>query len=96
MIARGDNNTRSKDIYDINLLLRGSLDNESLRKLINKVFKVRETIIPKSFAELSNLNTQILEVSWQGYKTKFNGLEFKALWTEFAQSLETIDKKYRG
>jgi len=93
VVARGSSNTRAKDFYDINLLLRGSIDDGRFKTLVDRVFKVRETRQPKSFSELSGLDTKNLENSWLGYKSKLNGLEFKDVWLEFVSNLETLDQK---
>ena len=96
IVVRGGDNTRAKDIYDINFLLQSPIDRKLFKTLVNKVFKIRQTEIPESFTNLLQIPTDSLEKSWSKYRDKLRGAEFVNIWEEFSKSLEKIDNNYRG
>ena len=64
LIDLGEINSRSKDVYDLSLLLP-KVDINDLKKAIEKSFKHRGTKIPESFLNiLKQLKTSRLESGW--------------------------------
>lgn len=64
LIAHGDANSRSKDVYDLIIFLPKA-DPELLKKAIINCFKYRETNLPSNFANtLKSLETTRLERGW--------------------------------
>ncbi|MGE3263129.1 MAG: nucleotidyl transferase AbiEii/AbiGii toxin family protein [Bacteriovoracia bacterium] len=65
LIANGDFNSRSKDVYDLSIFLDAA-DPKILAGAIQKTFKFRETQVPKSIAvDLLALRTDRLEKGWK-------------------------------
>ena len=64
IVARGDANSRSKDVYDLMLFLPRA-DEKVLSEAIEKCFEFRKTEMPESFVKLlKQLDTSILEKGW--------------------------------
>ncbi len=65
LIANGDFNSRSKDVYDLSIFLDAA-DPKTLVGAIQKTFKFRGTEVPKSIAaNLVSLRTDRLEKGWK-------------------------------
>ncbi|PIT99463.1 MAG: hypothetical protein COT74_10715 [Bdellovibrionales bacterium CG10_big_fil_rev_8_21_14_0_10_45_34] len=64
-ISHGDQNSRSKDVYDLAVFLPRA-DPRTLKKAIKNCFEFRNTEVPKSFIEgVRQLNTSRLERGWE-------------------------------
>ena len=64
LIAHGDLNSRSKDVYDLAILLPKA-DADILGQALKRCFEFRETELPTSFtAVLKSMNTKSLERGW--------------------------------
>ena len=65
LISHGDDNSRSKDIYDLAVLLP-KVDPKTLRRAIKNCFEFRNREIPETFfQEIKQLNTSRLERGWK-------------------------------
>jgi len=65
IVARQSFNSRSKDIFDLHILLP-KCNVETLRKAITATFEYRKEAIPNSFSSLlENIDTSILEAGWK-------------------------------
>jgi hypothetical protein len=78
LIAYGDINSRSKDVYDLATFLPKA-DADILGEALKRCFDFRKTELPQSFSStLSELNTKSLERGWTSAtasvpgKTEFN------------------------
>lgn len=64
MVDRGSENSRSRDIYDINLLLP-QCDGETLKTSLATTFTHRQTPLPASISEIfSSQDTSLLRRGW--------------------------------
>ena len=64
VVSLGDANSRSKDIYDLNLFFSRT-EPKILRSAIEKCFAFRNTELPKSFVKvIASINTGVLERGW--------------------------------
>lgn len=64
LIAHGEINSRSKDVYDLSILLPKA-NPEILREALNRCFTFRETELPTNFSGvLGSMNTLTLERGW--------------------------------
>lgn len=91
MVARGDANSRSKDVYDLVRFLPMA-DDKVLRQALKKCFEFRKTAMPGSFAGLlAQLNTSILEKGWASATVSVEkASNFKATFTTLIGLLEKI------
>ena len=65
LVARQLFNSRSKDIFDLYILLP-QCNKKTLRKAITATFEYRKETIPNSFSDLlKNIDTSILEAGWK-------------------------------
>lgn len=89
LLARGSDNSRSKDVYDIRLLI-DQTDDEALRDALRRTFSYRGTDMPGSIAEaLRGVDTSVLERGWRGaLKGLSVSLDFRQVWDELVQVLD--------
>lgn len=65
LVALGQLNSRSKDIFDLHILLPKA-DTETLKKALARTFEYRGTPLPHKFSShLSQINTNILQRGWK-------------------------------
>ena len=96
LVARGDANSRSKDIYDLHLFLPKA-DPKTLRKALKRCFAYRKTDLPENLSSaLTKLNTTILEKGWvNAIVSVSNAPKFQAAFdTRIAQIIE-LEKSSR-
>jgi len=93
LVARGDANSRSKDIYDLNLFLPKA-NPKTLMDALNRCFTYRKTELPENLSDvLSKLNTTILEKGWANAITSVpNAPDFKAVFDELTAQVIEIEK----
>lgn len=64
MIDRGSENSRSRDVFDINLLL-DQCDMHTLKSSLTATFSHRETDLPKSFSnKITSIDRSLLSRGW--------------------------------
>lgn len=64
LIAHGDTNSRSKDVYDLSIFLQ-KVDAKVLREALIKCFDYRETELPQNIEKtLKQINTVRLKKGW--------------------------------
>ena len=92
IIWRGEKNTRARDIYDINFLMRNNIKKLPFKESMNRIFKARNTKIPDSFFKfISKKDTKKLEESWTKYERNLDEYSFDKIWKQFKKNLHTID-----
>lgn len=91
MVARGDANSRSKDVYDLVRFLPMA-DDKILSQALKNCFEFRKTALPESVAELlAGLDTGILEKGWVSATASIETApKFK---TAFAALIDLLRKK---
>ncbi len=84
-------NSRGKDVHDMAILF-DQCDSKKLASAIQKTFKRRNTPIPISFLTFAeNLDTKLLEKSWNSVKLIDQTSSFAAFWKVLLSHLEKID-----
>lgn len=93
LVSLGSQNSRVKDIYDLNLLIPICQDLKILKKAIQKTFKHRETEIPSSFSDFWNrLNKSTLKRSMGAVNLASGEVpSFESLSSELLKCLLRID-----
>lgn len=95
VLARAENNSRSKDFYDIYAILKNKLDFINLKELkvvVSMTFRYRKTAISKDEAKtiISNINDDFLiKERWLRYQKKnpyAQGIDFN----EITESLNIL------
>jgi predicted nucleotidyltransferase component of viral defense system len=92
VVARGDANSRSKDIYDLrNFLPKANSD--TLRAALMNCFAYRKTEIPESFANvLKSLNTATLEKGWINAMVSIpNAPKFEEVFNDLISMFEVLE-----
>lgn len=65
LVERGDESTRSKDLFDINFLLKQKVNHNRLKKRLEVVFNARKTNLPQNFSIFfKGIDKTRLENSW--------------------------------
>ena len=91
IVWRGESNTRTRDLYDINYLIP-NVKKSLFKKSVNQVFKIRGTKIPDSFFNvISKQDTKKLKKSWVKYEKNLEEHDFHNLWKIFIKNLHKID-----
>lgn len=92
LVARGNANSRAKDIYDLILLFERCADHAELRKAVEVTFATRETPIPPSFHELAKgLSVRQIEHSWKSVQLQTTDLDFQTAWDDLLKTLRDFD-----
>lgn len=95
VLARAENNSRSKDFYDIYAILKNKLEAINVKELkvaVSMTFSYRKTVISKNEAKniINSINEDILiKERWVRYQKKnpyVKGIEF----SEITESLNTL------
>jgi predicted nucleotidyltransferase component of viral defense system len=96
LVARGEANSRSKDIYDLHLFLPKA-DAKTLRTALKRCFAHRQTELPESISTLlSELNTKILERGWANAVASVpNAPKFAVAFEVLKAQLVAIEKAFR-
>lgn len=92
LFSRGSNNSRSKDIYDMQLIFKKCKDKKLLSKAIRKTFENRKTLIPKSFlATAQEFELSVLRGAWSSVELSNIELSFDSVWESFLIVLRSLD-----
>ncbi len=96
LVDRGEDSTRSKDLYDINLLLKQKVNPARLKKRIDVVFKARETEVPKNFSSFfDNVSKKKLENSWSRVRRHLpDETKFEDVISEFDKNMKILDSMF--
>jgi predicted nucleotidyltransferase component of viral defense system len=96
LVARGDANSRSKDIYDLHLFLPKA-NPKILMDALTRCFAYRKTELPESLSDvLSKLNTMTLEKGWANAIFSVpNAPKFKGVFDELTAQIIKIEKSIR-
>lgn len=92
LFSRGSNNSRSKDIYDMQLIYGKIKDKKLLRKAIQKTFENRKTPIPESFlATAQDFELAVLKKAWGSVELSTGDEPFDDIWRKFLSVLRTLE-----
>lgn len=95
VLARAENNSRSKDFYDIYAILKNKLEAINVKELkvaVSMIFSYRKTVISKNEAKniINSINEDsLIKERWVRYQKKnpyVKGIEF----SEITESLNTL------
>jgi predicted nucleotidyltransferase component of viral defense system len=95
LIANGDFNSRSKDVFDLSIFL-DEANPKNLNSAIQNTFKFRGTDVPKSIAEvLSSLRTDRLEKGWKSATASIAGAPgFREAFQSVISKLRQLETKF--
>ena len=92
LVARGNANSRAKDIYDLVLLFGRCADYAELKKAVQATFAMRETSIPPSFYGMAkDLSVRQIEHSWKSIQLETTDLDFQTAWKDLLKMLRDFD-----
>lgn len=92
LFSRGSNNSRAKDIYDMQLIFEKIKDRKLLRKAIQKTFENRETPIPESFlATAQEFELAVLRKAWGSVELSTSDESFDTVWGKFLAVLRSLE-----
>jgi predicted nucleotidyltransferase component of viral defense system len=90
--SRGSNNSRAKDIYDMQLIFGRIKDRKLLRKAIQKTFENRKTPIPESFLSTAQeFELAVLQKAWGSVELSASGESFDVVWGKFLAVLRSLE-----
>ncbi len=91
-VNRASANSRGKDIHDLGILF-DQCNSTKLTDAIQETFARRETEIPKSLVEFAkNVDTNVLEKSWNSVKLTNEDASFEDAWELFQKHLKKLDQ----
>ena len=92
IISHGDQNSRSKDVYDLAVFLP-KVDGQTLKTALKRSFDFRSTDLPKSFqTEIKSLNTDWLERGWASAVDSIpHAMSFKTAFEKVVQLIGDIE-----
>lgn len=92
LISLGDQNSRSKDVYDLIVFLP-KVDGPTLKMALRRCFNFRSTELPKSLhIEVKKINTDWLEQGWASATGSIpNVMSFKAAFAELIKLISEIE-----
>ncbi|MBP7845788.1 MAG: nucleotidyl transferase AbiEii/AbiGii toxin family protein [Proteobacteria bacterium] len=95
LISHGDQNSRSKDVYDLAIFLPKASPT-TLKKAIKNCFDFRETEIPLSFFdEVRRLNTSRLEKGWaSAVASIFSAKTFEEAFEDLINELNNLESQW--
>ncbi len=96
VVSLGDANSRSKDVYDLNLFLP-KVDAKILNSALKKCFEFRKTELPESFVKvISEINTDVLERGWgRAVSSVPDAPKFKPTFDNLVSQLKALDANFR-
>jgi len=94
LISHGDENSRSKDVYDLAIFLP-KVDGLTLKNALKNCFNFRSTELPKSFhTEIKDLNTDRLEKGWASATASVpNAMGFKTAFEKLVKMIDELEGK---
>lgn len=94
LMDRGSENSRAKDVYDLNYFFPKCQEPNLLIVAIKKTFENRQTKLPDSFAkQASQFERSILSHGWPGMKTFTDKTDFETAWGKLMGFLKELDQK---
>ncbi len=97
LVARGNANSRAKDVYDLTLLFGRCADHAKLKKAVTTTFITRETPVPPSFHEMAKgLSVLQFEHAWKSVQLETTDLDFKTAWANLLKMLRDFDSVMVG
>ena len=95
LLVHGDANSRSKDVYDLSLVLPKA-DGAILGLALKRCFKFRDTSLPEKIsADIKKINTQRLEQGWvNSVSTVQNAPDFKTSFEVLLKALTKLEKSF--
>lgn len=92
LFSRGSNNSRAKDIYDMQLIFGKIKNKTSLRMAIQKTFENRNTPIPNSFFKTAQeFELAVLKRAWGSVELSVSDESFDAVWKKFLTVLRSLE-----
>jgi Nucleotidyl transferase AbiEii toxin, Type IV TA system len=92
LFSRGSNNSRAKDIYDMQLIFGKIKDKKMLRKAIHKTFENRKTPIPESFySSAQEFELAVLRKAWGSVELSVGNKSFDDVWGKFLNILRSLE-----
>jgi predicted nucleotidyltransferase component of viral defense system len=92
LVARGNANSRAKDIYDLVLLFGWCTNHAELKEAVETTFAKRETPIPPSFHEMTmEFSVRQIETSWKSVQLETTDLDFQTAWADLLKMLRDFD-----
>ncbi|MBX7232249.1 MAG: nucleotidyl transferase AbiEii/AbiGii toxin family protein, partial [Bdellovibrionales bacterium] len=92
LFSRGSNNSRSKDIYDMQLIFGKIKDKKLLRRAIQKTFENRKTPIPESFfVTAQDFELAVLRKAWGSVELSTGHESFDVVWEKFLVVLQSLE-----
>lgn len=93
LVSKGSASTRSKDVYDINLLMSDKVNFKRLGKKLEQVFQVRKTERPKEFSKFfEQLDLTDLRMSWNRHKKyTLSQSNFDDIFNVFLKNMADLD-----
>lgn len=92
LFSRGSNNSRAKDIYDMQLIFGRIKDKKLLRTAIQKTFENRKTPIPESFlATAQDFELAVLKKAWGSVELSAGDEAFDVVWGRFLTILHSLE-----
>jgi len=91
-INRASANSRTKDIFDINLLFALCQKPNEMIEAIRKTFQNRKTMLPDSFFKFTKeINHTILRPAWTAVQLMDGSVSFDESWAEFVKNMKKLD-----
>jgi predicted nucleotidyltransferase component of viral defense system len=92
LFSRGSNNSRAKDIYDMQLIFEKIKDRTLLRRAIQKTFENRKTPVPESFlATAQDFELAVLRKAWGSVELSTGDEPFDTVWGKFLTVLRSLE-----
>lgn len=93
LLTRRSDNSRAKDVFDLNLFLP-QCDPETLKRALGETFKYRGVTVPDDIADsLSGIGTELMKLGW---KSAVTGIESAGDFdTIFSQLIEKMAVMWR-
>ncbi|MCB0363271.1 MAG: hypothetical protein KDD35_11135, partial [Bdellovibrionales bacterium] len=84
--------SRSKDIYDMQLIFRKIKDKKLLRQAIQKTFENRKTLIHESIlATAQDFELAVLKKAWGSVELSTGSESFDTIWEKFLAVLRSLE-----
>ncbi len=92
LFSRGSNNSRAKDIYDMQLIFDKCKNKKLLIQSIQKTFENRKTPIPESFFATANeFELSVIRTAWRSVEISTGKVAFDTAWAAFLETLRSLD-----
>jgi predicted nucleotidyltransferase component of viral defense system len=93
LMDRGSENSRAKDVFDLNYLFPKCKNKKSLITAIKQTFKNRGTDLPDNFAKQAKaIDLTLLSSGWRSVQLIDAELGFEEAWGELMEYLRVVDE----